>query len=53
MSCIIFHKWSKWKTIKDCDITENGKTKGTYILQERRCEKCGKVRRNEIKTYIW
>jgi len=51
-----FHKWTKWEKVEQGDLVMYGYTPnpiktGTYIVQERKCEKCGLNQRIKDKTY--
>ena len=48
------HKWGEWKIKEDSTITRGGESKeviGRWLLQERKCLRCGIVELNkqEIK----
>lgn len=52
--CFIFHKWTKWED-RDRGQIAHRITKdlmGTYIEQERRCEKCNKVELREERSWL-
>jgi hypothetical protein len=48
--CFIFHKWGKWVDIAAGPITEDGVRIGSFIRQERRCERCGKCKLRMAET---
>lgn len=51
-----WHKYSKWLDVEDGILTKDRfleRISGYFIKQERRCEKCGKVKvRIESKRII-
>jgi hypothetical protein len=53
--CLI-HKWSKWVTTEEGQIIENNfinrKVVGNYIIQNKKCKKCGKVKIRTIESHV-
>lgn len=52
--CFLFHKWTKWVD-KDSGTLAHVLHKnviGSFITQERRCEKCDKVELRRADT-LW
>lgn len=44
-----FHKWSKWGEIQEGEWSSPlFKTSGTCLVQERKCEMCGKIEMRSI-----
>jgi hypothetical protein len=56
---ICFHRWTKWKVIEESFLymrkwvaLEHVKEiVGRRIIQQRNCEKCGKIQRNTLDSY--
>lgn len=40
----LIHKWSKWKTVRKEVVEQMGGVLVPYTIQEKHCEKCGKVK---------
>jgi hypothetical protein len=47
-----FHKWGKWSIDLKGDLLVPGTSRrvGSYIIQERNCERCGFIQRNKKET---
>ena len=50
MGCWLFHDWSEWKEVERGEVRSRSifgantgwHVTGTYLLQDRRCNRCGK-----------
>jgi hypothetical protein len=47
-----FHTWSNWVDAHTGDITRHGLVKGRVTVQEKRCEKCNKLKSRVIEANI-
>jgi hypothetical protein len=39
-----WHKWGEWRDVQKGSVTCKGIHSGYYVVQQKRCEKCGKVK---------
>lgn len=43
------HDWSKWTDTNELTLSrQNGTTAYVFIIQERRCEKCGELQSRRV-----
>jgi hypothetical protein len=40
----IFHKWSKWQTVRKEVVEHNNGMLVPYHIQEKQCKKCGAIK---------
>ena len=45
-----WHKWSGWRETKRHEICISNVLVGIYVIQERKCEKCGRVQLSEERV---
>jgi hypothetical protein len=47
------HKWTKWEVIQYGDLLGNfsKELKGGYIIQQKVCEKCGKIKLKSVVSW--
>jgi hypothetical protein len=43
MLCLLFHKWTRWRTIRAGELKKDGKVAGFYVQQQRQCGRCRKI----------
>jgi hypothetical protein len=46
------HSWSSWDTIGQGRIVDNGAGIGRFVIQQRTCTECGKVKLEEHKAVL-
>jgi hypothetical protein len=51
MTLHFFHRWTPWRVIKEGPLlNERDEHVGTYIVQTRQCNVCGKIRLREERA---